>query len=79
MAQGQFTKREARRVREVAEEILSALPRSKKLAYFGHFNDLFLFLETAERAAPHAFAGACPRESVGGRLDESPEPVAVTS
>ncbi len=52
MAQGQFTKQEARRVKEVAEEILSALPRSTKLEYFGHFNDLFLFLDAAERAAP---------------------------
>jgi hypothetical protein len=63
MTQGQFTKQEARRVKEIAEEILSALPRSKKLEYFGHFNDLFLFLEAAERAAP----------------DQSPAPVAVTS
>jgi len=70
MAQGQFTKREARRVKEIAEEILSALPRSKKLEYFGHFNDLFLFLEAAERAAPP--------DCSGGKL-ESPEPVAVTS
>jgi len=54
MAQGQFTKREARRVKEVAEEILSALPKSKKLEYLGHFNNLFLFLRPAEHATPES-------------------------
>jgi hypothetical protein len=63
MAQGQFTKQEARRVKEIAEEILTALPKGKKFEYLGHFNALFLFLEAAERAA----------------FDDGPEPVAVTS
>jgi hypothetical protein len=52
MAQGQFTKREARNVREALQEILDALPKSKQLEFLGHFNDLFLFLDAAEKAAP---------------------------
>lgn len=52
MAQGEFTKQEARNAREAAEEILAALPKSKKLEFLGHFNDLFLFLSAAEKAAP---------------------------
>ena len=52
MAQGQFTRQEARNAREAVQEILDALPKTKKLAFLGHFNDLFLFLDAAEKAAP---------------------------
>lgn len=52
MAQGRFTKEEARETKKAVEEIYTALPKSKKLDFIGHLNDAFLFLEAAERAAP---------------------------
>jgi len=61
MAQGRFTKQEARNVREAVREILDALPKTKKLTFLGHFNDLFLFLDAAERAAPDEAATGSER------------------
>lgn len=52
MAQGEFTKQEARSTRQAVQEILDALSKNKKLEFLGHFNDIFLFLDAAERAAP---------------------------
>jgi hypothetical protein len=50
--QGKFCKAEARHVKEAADEIMKAMPKKKMAEYFGHFNDLFLFLSAAEAAAP---------------------------
>lgn len=52
MAQGQFTKEEARATREAVEEMFKAIPKSKSLGYIGHYNDVLLFLGAAEVAAP---------------------------
>jgi hypothetical protein len=52
MAQGEFTKQEAAAVKEAAEEIFKALPKTKQRDYIGHLNDLFLFIEADKRAAP---------------------------
>lgn len=50
--QGKFCKAEAKHVTEGMNEVLKALPRAKKMEFLGHFNDLFLFLAAAEKAAP---------------------------
>jgi hypothetical protein len=52
MAQGKFTKEEARSSREAVNEMFHALPRKKSFEYIGHLNDILLFLEAAEKAAP---------------------------
>jgi hypothetical protein len=52
MAQGEFTKQEAQSVKEAVDEMFDALPKSKKMDYIGHLNDIFLFLEEAIRVAP---------------------------
>jgi hypothetical protein len=52
--QGKFCKEEVKHVREGYEEVLNAIPKSKKLDYVGHMNDMFLFLSAAEQAAPAA-------------------------
>jgi hypothetical protein len=52
MAQGEFTKSEAAATKQAVEEIFEALPKTKRAGYIGHLNDVFLFLEAAERAAP---------------------------
>ena len=52
MAQGEFTKQEAAATEEAFEELLGALPKSKKMQFFGHANDISLFLAAAKRAAP---------------------------
>ena len=52
MAQGRFTKEEARATREAFDEIINSLSRNKKMEFIGHMNDIYLFLDAAEKAAP---------------------------
>jgi hypothetical protein len=52
MAQGEFTKEEAKATREAFHEIFKSLPRNKKIEFIGHANDIYLFLDAAEEAAP---------------------------
>lgn len=53
MAQGQFTKQEADFVHTAANEMFLGLPKSKRMEFLGHLNDIFLFIEAAKRAAPN--------------------------
>lgn len=52
MAQGEFTKEEARETKKAVEEIFEAIPKSKRLNYIGHLNDVMLFLEACVRNIP---------------------------
>lgn len=52
MAQGKFTKEEAQATREAVEELFRAIPKSKRMGYIGHLNDILLFLQAAARHAP---------------------------
>lgn len=52
MAQGEFTKEEADATIEALEEIMKAFPKSKAVDFFGHFNDVMLFVGAAKEAAP---------------------------
>lgn len=52
MAQGQFTKQEAEETEKSVKEVMDAMPKSKKMDFIGHFNDIFLFLAAAKNAAP---------------------------
>jgi hypothetical protein len=52
MAQGEFTKEEAAETIKAVDELFKALPKSKQAEYFGHLNDISLFLEAAKRVAP---------------------------
>ncbi len=61
MAQGDFTKEEARQTKQAVDEIFTALPKSRKLDFVGHLNDVFLFLEAAERNAPEVAAKSKPK------------------
>lgn len=54
MAQGQFTKEEARETRKSVEEMFDAIPKRKRFDFIGHLNDVMLFLDAAEKAAPEA-------------------------
>jgi hypothetical protein len=54
MAQGEFTKEEAAETKKAVDEIFDAIPKSKRGNFLGHLNDIFLFLEAAEKAAPPA-------------------------
>lgn len=54
MAQGEFTKEETVFIILTVKEIYAALSKAKQLGYAGQFNDIMLFLEAAERAAPEA-------------------------
>lgn len=52
MAQGDFTKEEAQQTIEAVDEIMKALSKPKLREFIGHFNDIFLFLESAKKNAP---------------------------
>ena len=52
MAQGQFTKEEAEQTKKAVEEMFNAIPKSRRMEYIGHLNDIFLFIEAAQKAAP---------------------------
>ena len=52
MAQGEFTKQEAQRTEEAVNELFDAIPKSRRMGYLGHLNDVLLFLSAAKKAAP---------------------------
>lgn len=54
MAQNQFTKEEAKHVREAVNEMFEAIAKAKRMNFIGHLNDIMLFLNRAEDAAPEA-------------------------
>ena len=53
MSQGKFTKEEARATKKAVEEVMKAFPKSKVPEFFGHFNDIMLFLNACEITAPN--------------------------
>jgi hypothetical protein len=52
MAQGQFTKEEAAATLDTTNDMFEAIPKSRRMEYLGHLNDICLFIEAAARAAP---------------------------
>lgn len=52
MAQGEFTKEEAKASAQAVEEMFKALAKKKQPEFIGHWNDVALFLRAAEAAAP---------------------------
>lgn len=54
MAQGEFTKAEAEETVLAVKEMFEAIPKSKRMGYFGHLNDVCLFLSAAKTSAPDA-------------------------
>lgn len=52
MAQGEFTKQEAGETENAVTEIMKAMPKRIVMEYVGHFNDIFLFIAAAKKAAP---------------------------
>lgn len=52
MAQGDFTKEEAKETMVALEEMFTALPKSKKAEFAGHLFDISLFINAAGKAAP---------------------------
>ena len=57
MAQGEFTKEEAKETAEAFKEVFEALSKRKQLEFIGHANDIYLFLSAAEKAAPNEKKG----------------------
>lgn len=52
MAQGEFTKEEARKMIKALDEMNVALPETEQTDFFGNLSDIRLFLGAAEKAAP---------------------------
>ena len=53
MTQGQFTKEEADATNEAVNEVMKAMPKTMWAEFIGHFNDIFLFISAAKKAAPN--------------------------
>jgi hypothetical protein len=49
-----FTKEEADETAKALSELFDALPKSKKMQYLGHLNDIGLFISAAKEHAPVA-------------------------
>ena len=47
MAQGDFTKQEGQRVYEILNELFEGLPKTRRMEYLGHLNDIGLFIYAA--------------------------------
>lgn len=54
MAQGDFTKEEAKETAKAVGELFEAIPKGKKPGYLGHLNDIYLFLSACEQKATAA-------------------------
>ena len=52
MAQGQFSKQEADATVKAVDEMFNAIPKSKRMQFIGHLNDIMLFIEAAKHSAP---------------------------
>jgi hypothetical protein len=61
MSQGDFTKANAQNAREAFGEIMKAFPKKKVPEFFGHFNEVALFLDAAERVAKNYESGGGKR------------------
>jgi len=49
---GEFTKEEAENIKLAIDEIFKALSKPKQREFFGHLNEVFLFVEAVKREAP---------------------------
>ncbi len=58
MSQGKFSKEEAEATGKAVQEMFDAIPKSKRLDYIGHLNDVLLFLAAAGKVAPSEWAEA---------------------
>ena len=52
MAQGDFTREEAKLMEETFNEVFKALPEKKQIEFLGHANDIYLFLAACQRECP---------------------------
>ena len=52
MVQGRFTKEEAEATKEAVEGMFDGIPKSRRMNFIGHLNDIMLFLEAAKKVAP---------------------------
>jgi hypothetical protein len=52
MAQGEWTREEARATEEAFKEVFDALPKKKQIEFLGHANDIYLFLAACQKHCP---------------------------
>lgn len=52
MAQGDFTREEAKATEEAFTEVFKALSKPKQREFLGHANDIYLFLAACQRECP---------------------------
>ena len=53
MAQGDFTKEEAKETETTFSEVFKALSKKKQLEFIGHANDIYLFLTACQKHCPN--------------------------
>jgi len=49
MAQGEFTLEETEEIEKTATEVFEGIPKSRRVRYLGHMNDIYLYLGAARR------------------------------
>lgn len=54
--QGEFTKEECDHADTCLQAVMKAMPKTKARDLIGEFNDLFLFIAAAKKAAPETAA-----------------------
>lgn len=52
MSLGDWSKEEAGTCRELVDQMFLALPKSKRMEYIGHLNQVLIFLSEAAKHAP---------------------------
>jgi hypothetical protein len=52
LTQGRFTKEEADETVKAINEMFEAIPKTRRMEYLGHLNDISLFIGAAKRVAP---------------------------
>jgi len=52
MAIGEATKDESDVVKEAVGELFEAIPKTRRMEYFGHLNEIYLFIEATKKVLP---------------------------
>ena len=56
-SQTDFTLERAAEIKDTVEDMLKGIPKSRRLEYLGHLNDILLFIGAAENAMKNSGTG----------------------
>lgn len=55
--QSDFDKKRIAEIEGIVQEMFKGIPKTKRIGFIGHLNDILLFLEAARRNAPEKTEG----------------------